>query len=180
MEFGDRADLLRHLNTLDYRGALCIDRAALEIDSEGQPVLLRFDALARVGATAIRTNSLLWYAAGVGISSGDISHESGKVTIRLFMRMKLSPAGQVVARVQTGHWPPWATITIEYSFDMRDDAARIRYLVTRVPSLTRYVNWQKDSAYRMEYDLSAAAYEGFVEAGGCHDASAHAYSLWTL
>jgi hypothetical protein len=35
-----------------------------------------------------------------------------------------------------------------------------------------------ESEYRMEYDLSAAAYEGFIEAGGCQDAMAHSYSMW--
>lgn len=178
-EFADAIDFQRHLNTLDYRAAICIARPTLYLNHERQPMRLHFDAIARVGCTAVRANPLLWYSAGVGMSSGEISADGGRITIRLFIRMKLGPLGQVVARLQTNHWPPWATMAIEYTFDLRDDISVVRYLGTRIPSLRRYVGWQLDSEYRIEHDLSAAAYEGFIEAGGCQDASAHGYSLWT-
>jgi len=104
------AELARHLNTYDFRGALAIDQPTLFLDEARRPVLLEFLAMSRVGSTAMRgrlvgasLDTWLLYSARIGESCGDISvYDDRAVTIRIFLRLKLGRRGQVAARAMTG------------------------------------------------------------------------------
>lgn len=170
--FDGPADLTRHLNTLDFRGAIAIDQPTLFTNTLGQPVMVQFLALARVGSTPVRMNRVLFYSAGVSSACGDISADRTRVVLRLFLRLKIGFGGQAVAAVMTGHWPPWATLSLEYVFNVQREhpSSHVVFGGTSVPSQRRYVGWKARSDYRLETDLSIAGYEGFVEAGGCRDA----------
>ena len=176
-KFSGPADLVRYLNFNEFRAAIAIDAPTLEIDADGKPVLLEFFSFARVGCTAIRpghfTQRLDWltfYSGGVNESCGEVFVDANSVVIRLFVRAKLGFLGRLAARMKTGDWPPWATLTIEYVFDLKPLKTKVDFMGTSVPSQSRYVDWRKHSEYRIEYDMSEAAYEGFVRAGNCSDA----------
>lgn len=171
-------DLCRHLNTHDFRGALAIDQPTLFLDEAGRPVLVECLALARVGSTAMRgrlvdaaLDKWLLYSAGIGESCGDISlYDNRAVTIRVFLRLKLGRLGQVAARAMTGLWPPWATMSLEYTFDLQSDGVTVDFLGSTIPSQSRYIGWERESAYELDKDLSEAGLDGFLRAGGCRDA----------
>lgn len=171
-------ELDRYLNTLDFRGAISIDQPTLFIDAENRPILLLFLAMSRVGSTAFRPGHLigglkshLIYLEGTS-TSGDVSLKDGWVLVRLRLRMNLGLADRVAARVVTGNWPPWAVLMLEYVFDLngRPFRAHADLCGTAVPSQSRYIGWRKTSEYQIEYDMSEAAYDGFVQAGSCQDA----------
>ena len=172
------ADLCRHLNTHDFRGVLAIDQPTLFLDAAGRPVLVECLALARVGSTVIRgrlvaasLDKWLLYSAGIGESCGDISYYDGReVTIRVFLRLKLGKFGQVAARAVTGLWPPWATMSIEYTFDLQTEGVTVDFLGSTIPSQRRYIRWERESSYEIDKDLSEAGLDGFLRAGGCRDA----------
>ena len=99
---------------------------------------LQFLALARVGSTSIRPLESITYApAGISTACGDIVEKADRVIVRVFMRLKLGNLGQLAARFQTGAWPPWATLTIEYEFVLGPmPTARVKYSGTTIPSQT--------------------------------------------
>jgi hypothetical protein len=170
--FADDLDFARHLNSRDFRGALCIHRPTVYLDAAGLPVQVSCYALARAGCTAVRVKSVVWFSGGAGLSSGYFAEARSSVTIRVFLRMKIGALGQAVGKLLTGHWPPWATLMIDYSIDYETGLATIVYSGTPIPSQCRYVEWKLDSEYQIETDMSAAAYKLFVKAGGCLDAMA--------
>jgi hypothetical protein len=171
--------LLRHLETRDFRGAICIAKPTLYLGELGKPVLLRFRALGRPGFTAIRPGhfvpglkSIQLFDGGFGRRRGDVYLDGDRLTIRVFMRMKLGLAGQAYSRLRVGNWPPWATMMLEYTFDLRYQTAQVDFHGTAVPSQRRYMDWRLHSDYEIEKELSAIGYEEFVEAGACQDALA--------
>jgi len=173
----------RHLDTLDFRGAIALNLPTLYLDKTGNPHSFYCMAMARVGTTVIRPGqvskklkSVQLYLGGISSSSGSVSSKPGRVEIKLFMRLKLGFLGRAVAAVKTGTWPPWATMMIDYAFDLEKaiPTASARFVSTAIPSISRYVGWKQESLYALEEELSGAGYNGFVEAGGCKDALAEA------
>ena len=108
----------------------------------------------------------------MGEASGVVSESPNSVSIRLFLRIKIGVVGQVFSVLQTRNWPPWATLMIDYTFDLAYRSAQVDFHGTAVPSQRRYIDWRRDSDYEIERSLSAAGYKGFIEAGGCRDALA--------
>ena len=80
--------------------------------------------------------------------------------------------GGLAAKALTWQWPPWATLTIDYRFDLAGLGATARFSGTAVPSQRRYLDWRLHSDYEIETELSSEGYRGFVETGGCRDAQA--------
>ena len=172
--FSGPGEYIRYLNLRDFRGALCIDAPTLSVNRAGAPVELQFLALARVGSTSIRPLESITYApAGISTACGDIVEKADRVIVRVFIRLKLGSLGQLAARLQTGAWPPWATLTIEYEFVLGPmPTARVKYSGTTIPSQTFYSDWRRTAEYRIETSLTEPGYQGFVHAGDCQDALA--------
>ena len=124
--------------------------------------------MARIGYTAIRVARIVKYSAGAGNACGHIL-TGGPIHIRLFVRFKLGPLGQLAAWQLTGHWPPNATTTIDYILQPHDGRADVTFTGTLVPQITSYVGWKAVHEYKIG-DLSNAAYDSFVESNGCQDA----------
>lgn len=174
-----RNTLLSYLDLADFRGAIALDAPRLQIDVNRKPVKLEFDLIARVGATPYRgrelpvvPNAIVWQSDGVSESWVEIHHDEGRVWIRVFLRLKIGLVGQVIGRMATGYWPPWATMSIEYAFDVRGGVAEITFAGTAVPSQCRYVGWEIHSSHDIDSSLSEAGFDGFIQAGGCKDALA--------
>ena len=168
--------LLRHLDTLDFRGAIALETPTLYIGN-GKPIFLRGRALARPGLTPFRLGPYQYSADGVGSRCGDVFQDGGLVVVRIFLRMKLGFLGQLAAKAMTWHWPPWATLMVEYAFDTRNLGVAVSFSGTAVPSQRRYVDWKLESDHDIETELSGAGYHEFVEAGDCQDALAFRYSI---
>jgi hypothetical protein len=117
-------------------------------------------------------NWLQIFNGGFGLRAGVVSQTPDTVSIRLFLRMKLGFAGQLFAVLSTRNGPPWATLMIDYTFDLRFLTAQADFHSTAVPSQRRYINWRLESDYEMEKELTSPGYRGFVGAGGCQDALA--------
>ena len=170
---------VRQLDNFDFRGALAIAKPTLYTGLNGKPVYLRFSYLARSGFTTIRPSLfaprldwLQFFDGGYGEPSGVISESPDSISIRVFLRIKIGFVGQVFSVLQTKSWPPWATMMIDYTFDLRYQSAQVDFHGTAVPSQRRYIDWRRDSDYHIERSLTEAGYRGFVEAGGCRDALA--------
>jgi hypothetical protein len=179
-----RNDLLRYVASRDFRGAIAIDAPILHVDANGKPVKFEFDVIARVGTTPMRGNQLplapdsaVWLSDGVSGALGEVEAEGKRVLIRVFLRLKLGLAGQIIGKITTRHWPPWATLSIDYAFDTEARVADISFAGTAVPSQRRYVGWEVCSSYEMDYDMGEASFDGFVQAGGCQDALARRTSV---
>jgi hypothetical protein len=169
------SDLLRHLDSLDFRGAISLLTPTLYI-ANGRPVFLRGQALGRTGYTPFRLGPNQYSSEGTASRFVDIYETGDQVVIRIFLRMKLGRLGCLAAKAVTWNWPPWATMTVEYAFDTRRQTAEVTFSGTAVPSQRRYLDWRLDSDYDIETELSGAGYQQFVEAGRCQDALAFRYS----
>ena len=180
-------ELLRFLNSKDFRAVISIDQPTLSVNADGDPVELTFLALAHVGFTSVRLehfasklDSLLFFSGGTSRSNGDVLHNAGRITIRSFISLKLGFLGRAVGKYMTGHWPPWANLMIEYEFERGNTRdARVTFCGSAVPSQQRYLAWKVVSDYRMERDMTQAAYDGFVKAGSCSDALALRHPQWS-
>ena len=75
--------------------------------------------------------------------------------------------------MKTGSVIPWATMTIEYAFDMNPLRPSADFVGSSVPSLRRYMAWKTHSQYRIAHKKPAAGYEDFLHAGNCSDAAAY-------
>ncbi len=172
-------DFQRFVRTNDFRGAIAIDQPTFYLSREGSLLGADFMVLANVGATRVRVGKKFEFKFdGVSEASGQIEHTGNSLAIRAFLRIKLSPAGQLVAKWITGTWPPWATLMIEYrvDFGLERPRAQVCFAGTSVPSQLRYIRWEKlDSEYRMEEHLSESSYERFINAGNCQDAPSSAF-----
>ena len=90
-----------------------------------------------------------------------------RVTIQIFVKMRIGWLGRLVGKWKTGYWPPYALAKIEYAFGLREPYdAHITFHGSTVPSQRQYVNWRRVSDYRMDRDMSRAAYEGSLRADG--------------
>ena len=180
-------ELLRFLNSKDFRAVISIDQPTLSVNADGDPVELTFLALAHVGFTSVRPEHFvskldwfLFYSGGTSHSCGDVLDNAGKITIRSYISLKLGFLGRVVGRRMTGHWPPWANLMIEYEFERGNTRdARVTFCGSAVPSQHGYLAWRVVSDYRMERDMTHAGYDGFVKAGSCTDALALRHSEWS-
>ncbi len=163
-------DLMRDLELNDFRAAIAVDQPTVYLDGANQPVLVQFSAMARIGYTPIRkVKRANWYDEGVGSSCGYLLKEDGGIHIRMFVRFKLGLAGRVFARWQTGHWPPNATVTIDYVIYPEKRQAEISIAGTVLPQLTGYVGWKTAYEYRIG-GMSGKTFDSFVQSVGCQDA----------
>lgn len=174
LDLGTRG-LVRHLDTKDFRGAISIAAPTLYIGN-GKPVYLGWSALCQQGYTPFRMGPFAYSADGVASRCGDVYVSGDEVVVRAFLRMKLGFLGQLIGKGLTQKWPPWATMTIEYTFDIRNLGASASFCGTAVPSQRRYMDWRRHSDYEIETELSQEGYRGFVEAGGCLDAMSFRYA----
>jgi hypothetical protein len=165
------SDLIRDLEQNDFRAAICIDAPTLYPSREGRPVSIEFLALSRIGLTATRLGwaKLVKHSEGVGNSCGHVLDHG--IHVRLFARFKLSLAGQLIAKGFTGHWPPNATVAIDYVMDPESGRAEISFTGTVVPQLTSYVGWKAVHQYEIG-EMSNQTYDSFIRSAGCQDAFA--------
>lgn len=175
LDFGPAA-FVRHLDTRDFRGALGIDAPTLYIGN-GKPILLCGSAICRQGYTPFRLGPLEYSSDGIESHCGYVYETGYEVGLRVFLRMKLGFLGQFVGKALTWRWPPWATLMIEYRFDLSHLGVTARFCGSAVPSQRRYLNWRLHSDYEIETELSKEGYRGFIETGGCLDAQAFSESL---
>jgi len=179
----DSADhFLTYFNQREFRAALALNKPRLHLDGEnGNKVRgVSFGAFGKVGFTPIiRAGPVSHYREGVG---GDEDGEDGVVhttldctsegaTVVAFIRFKLGPLVGAVARLASGYWPPYASMTIEYKFGL-DGSVLVSWDGTLVPNQRYYVDWKT----RAEHDMlscSREEYLQFVEAGGCADAPSY-------
>lgn len=162
-------DLMRDLDLDDFRGAIGLDALTLYVDGNGEPVLLQFMPMARVGCTAVRLGRWVKWSGGTGSASGVVDMVDGAIDVTLFVRFKIDLKGQIAARFITGNWPPNATMTISYRIDLARKHADISFGSTMVPSMTGYLDWHRRVEHRIE-TLDWLEFRGFVESGGCQDA----------
>ena len=173
LELGELG-LQRHLDTRDFRGAIAIAGPTLYIGN-GRPVFLHWRALSRQGYTPFRLGPFQYSSDGIADRCGDVFVQGNQVVLRTFLRMKLGFLGQLAGKALTWHWPPWATLMIEYSFDVRNLGVTVSFCGTGIPSQRRYVDWRMHSDYEIETELSIEGYRAFVETGECLDAMAYRY-----
>ena len=174
----------RYLEGRQFRGAVALVRPVLYTGEQGRPVFLAFEALARGGFTDVRLGyfaSLLSpveiFDDGFTMRQGDISQtEDGAVVIRVMVKMKVGLGGQGYSVFKTRKWPPWASLMIEFKFDVRNQKAVVDYHGTGVPSQQRYLNWRIDSGYEIETGLTEAGFDGFLSSGACQNALPVRYS----
>lgn len=158
--FTGPGDLLRDLELNDFRVALAVDQPTVYLNDRHQPTLIQFSAMGRIGYTPVRkARRANWYDEGIGSSCAYLLE--GGVHLRLFVRFKLGLAGQVFARWHTGHWPPNATVTIDYVINPEQGLAEIWFSGTVVPQLTSYVGWKAAHEYRIE-NMSGKTFDSFI------------------
>ena len=172
----DRLDLgpagfVRHLDTRDFRGAIGLHAPTLYI-GDGKPILICGSSICREGFTPFRVGPLEYSSAGISSHCGYVYETGYDVGIRIFLRMKLGFMGRLAAKALTAQWPPWATLMIDYRFDLSYLAVTAHHTGSVIPSQRRYLNWQRYSDYEIESELSKEGYRAFVETGGCLDAQA--------
>lgn len=167
--YSDSKEFAGYLELNDFRAAIAIEAPTLQLDSNGDPVSIEFGHMARIGYTPVPAWPGRWNFDGIGSAGGLIQVEAGVVLIRLFVRFKLSLKGQVLAKVVAGHWPPNATMTIDYRLQPVYRSAEIHFKGTSVPSVRSYVDWRVTDEHRVE-DLSWESFHGFMTSVGCQDA----------
>lgn len=168
-QYSGPLDLIRDLEQNDFRSAICLDAPTVFFSRQGEPVLVQFLAMARIGYTAVRWGwaKVIKHSDGSGNACGHVL--DGGIHLRLFVRFKLGTIGQLVARKSTGHWPPNATSVIDYVMNPGTVRAEISFSGTIVPQMTSYVGWKAVHQYTIG-DLSNPAYDSFVQSAGCQDA----------
>jgi hypothetical protein len=172
--------------TKEYRAAVYIRNVSAEFQPFAEPVV-RHTENAFIGYTPIRliagganilaeVPNLPRYASGVGPvrSSQVTSNGSGTaVEIRYYVEFKLSRMMNLLSRVTTGSWAPYAWCEIVYSMDS-DGNVDVTVDGSAVPSQRLYVDWAKPAAKPVigivpEYDMltaSAADVAGFIKTAG--------------
>ena len=116
MSHGSRMERSR----VGCRACDAVDEPTAFLEGANQPVLVQC-----IGYTPIRkVKRANWYDEGAGNSCGYLLEEDGRYS---------HPAGQVFARWQTGHWPPNATVTIDYVIYPEKRQAEISLAGTVVP-----------------------------------------------
>lgn len=166
-KYSGPTDFIRDLETNDFRAAIAIDQPTIFLDHNLRPVLIELLAMSRIGYTNVRLGKVTFPFEGVGNACGH-TLDNG-IHIRLFVRVKLGPLGQIMAKLLTRNWPPNATAVIDYIMDPTRRLVEVSFSGTVFPTQTCYVDWKSIYEYRIE-DLSIPTYESFVQSEGCQDA----------
>jgi len=139
------------------------------MSADGKPVSVAFRHMASIGGTPFRLGPGMWNSDGIGNTGGLVQLTDQTILIRTFVRFKLSVLGQVAARLATRHWPPNATMMIDYKLRPQYKSAQVQFRGTSVPSVRSYLDWKLTDDHRLE-DLDWESFQAFITSKGCQDA----------
>ena len=180
-----RPDYDRFIESRNFRATLCLFDVVLTCYPDGRDAEIRATAGDYTGYTPLTTGGrfgpftydLAWHDKGVGEVHGQVDRHPEHATIRRLVTFRIAKVGNLGARLLTGHWAPFAWMSIAYTL-RRDGSVRVDYRGSLIPSQSMYAGWRRRRRYSM-LTLTPSQISGFIQAGGDALAPGTLHHTWT-